>query len=96
MTKTMKLHLYIANISDYLEGKFDYAFTVYAEKNDWNDRPYVGEIDIDTSKIDINELTQKAVESIEREEEEQRAEFQIKMDMLATKKANLLSIEHKK
>jgi hypothetical protein len=92
----MKLHLYILNIADYLEGKFDYAFTVYAEKSEWNDRPYLGEIEIDTSKIDINELTQKAVESIEREEEEQRAEFQIKMDMLATKKANLLSIEHKK
>ena len=90
----MKLYLYISDTADFVEGKFDYAFSVYAEKYDWLKRPYVGEFEMDISKIDVNELTQKVIADIEEEENKQRAEDQIKMDMLATKKANLLAITH--
>ena len=90
----MKLHLYISDTADFVEGKFDYAFSVYAEKYDWLKRPYVGSFEMDISKVDVGELTQKVIADIEAEEDKQRAEYQIKMDMLATKKANLLSITH--
>jgi len=90
----MKLYLYIANEEDYLNGCYDYAFTLYAKKHDWNERIFVQDVEVNIANIDRTEITQKVVDTISKEEEKTRAEFEIKMGMLEEKKQNLLSITH--
>ena len=90
----MKMHAYISNIEDYLAGSYDYAFTLYVEKDDWNKRPYIGVVDVDISKVNNYSLTQSAINIVAEEEEKTRAEFEVKMGLLNEKKQKFLSITH--
>ena len=94
-----KLHLYISEYDDYLEGQYNWAFTVFADK-ETGDRCrkndpyiYVGEFEMDVS-AHSDEATKAALDALNKAEQTERAEHTVKMNMLSVKRANLLAITH--
>ncbi len=94
-----KQYLYITAPESFAAGHYGGCFTLAADE-DMSDSEYcsnwinVGEIEFD---FDINNktLVDKQVKNIEMAEQKERAEHQVKMNVLAEKKQKLLSIEHK-
>ena len=94
----MKLYLYIADHEDFLAGEYNWAFRVRTDREKTEkfspEFIYVTEIEI-ANDIDITDVTQAAVTAIDNEITETRARLQGKVNELETRKANLLSLEHK-
>jgi len=89
----MKLHLYITDLVRFAEGKIDFCAESDRHMDDtWL---HVAEIDVNLD-IDNEAITQGAIQAITKEEENQRAEHNVKMNLLAEKKQSLLAIEHKR
>ncbi len=94
-----KQYLYITAPDSFAAGHYGGCFTLSGNE-DMTDSEYcsdwinVGEIEFEVD-IDNKTLVDKQVKNIEMAEQEERARHQVKMDILANKKKNLLSIEHK-
>ena len=92
----MKLFLYIRDAEAYHQGKYSYCFSVETDREfidrvmtDWI---FACEIDADMSKIDDADITQAAMTKLDEEITKVRAESQVKLDALETRKQNLLAI----
>ncbi|RLA39793.1 MAG: hypothetical protein DRR06_18525 [Gammaproteobacteria bacterium] len=92
----MKLLIYIREHEYYLNGDYDFAFTVFHDPEiaDRLDKGYifVGEVEVD--EPDITDITQAAVTAIDEEITGTRARLQHSIDGLEARKANLLAITH--
>ncbi len=94
-----KQYLYITFPESFANGNYGACFTI-SDCEDMSNSEYcsdwinVGEIEFEVD-IDNKTLVDKQVKAIEIAEQRERAEHQVKMDLLAEKKQNLLSIEHK-
>ena len=90
----MKIHIYITNAAEFLQGNYRWCFGI-SDADDINVDGWflAGEVEVE---LDVNNetITQFAVNAIDKAEQEEIAEHQVKMDMLKEKKANLLSITH--
>lgn len=96
----MKIHVFIDNIDYFLEGDYRYAFSAssaedYGKNYSQPDSPYVGSAEFDMSHIDLEGMSENALEVIREEEIRVRAEFQKRMDLLEEKRQKLLAITHK-
>ena len=96
----MKLYLYINNPENFYKQDFGNCFRVEDDPEliadvfpDWI---LHSEIDVDPASVDAADIAQAAVTGLEKEIEKTRAEMQVKIDGLETRKANLLSLEHQK
>ncbi len=90
----MKLYLYITNADAFLNG--DSSFHAAPEDHHADNIPgwfLAGSIDVELD-VDNKKITQSALDSIDKAEQKEIAEHEIKMGMLKEKKANLLSITH--
>lgn len=91
----VKQYVLINHLDRFLAGDMN-CFTISDTTNmDGYDGRYFlcGEVEFDVD-VDTKMLTQKAVEVIERELQEEMAQHQVRVDLLTTKKANLLAITH--
>lgn len=91
----VKQYVLINRLDKFLAGNMD-CFTLHdnTDMDGYDGRYFLcGEVEFDVD-VDTKMLTQKAVEVIERELQEEMAQHQVRVDLLATKKANLLSITH--
>lgn len=94
----MKQYLYIINASNFLDNP-DLATYALSSHSDMADSEYcpnwilAGEVEFEIN-IGHKTVIQKAVECIEKAEQKETAEHEVKMGMLKEKKANLLSITH--
>jgi len=90
----MKLYIYIIDADAFLRG--DYGWSLKA-----SDRPDIkatgyflaGDVEVNLNVVNQT-VTQFALDTIDKAEQQEIAEHQVKMDMLKEKKANLLSITH--
>ncbi|MCP4489806.1 MAG: hypothetical protein GY820_21185 [Gammaproteobacteria bacterium] len=92
-----KLHLYIRDAESFVNGNFDFAFTVYADL-EVVDRlgvsyPYICEFEVDIPEV--KDITQIAVAGLDREIQKVRAKSEAEVQHIESRKANLLSLEHK-
>ena len=95
----MQLFLYIRDPEAFHQGRFSYCFSVETDRDfiervmtDWI---FACEIDADIN-VDDADITQAAMTAIDEEITKVRAESQVRLDALETRKANLLSLEHQK
>jgi len=88
----MILYLYITRPDDYLRGEIRY----HASDEELSIEGWflAGTVDFDTTNVDFGELTETAVDCIDKAEQKEIAEHEVKMGMLKEKKQNLLSITH--
>ncbi len=92
----MKAFIYIRDNEAYLRGDFDFAFDVFADKElPERIRPeYIFVQEIDIEPVEILDVTQAAVTSLDEEITNTRAEFQNRISKLEERKQNLLAITH--
>ena len=95
----MKLYLFISNAENFYKKDFGNCFRVEDDPEliadvfpDWI---LNSEIEVDVESIASADIAQAAVTNLENEITKTRAEMQNKIDKLETRKANLLSLEHK-
>ncbi len=95
----MKLNIYITDPEDFLAGKLGHSLrlTDRHHEDDYcgylKDYIYAGSVDVDIN-VDSKEIRQKAVNAIDKEIQETRAQLQHKVDDLEIRKQNLLALEH--
>ena len=92
----VKQYVYIKDADAFIHGYHQNCFCIFSDTSmDGYEEKYflAGEVEFEIN-VDDKTIRQSAVNSIEAAEEKERAEHQVKMDMLATKKANLLSLTH--
>jgi len=94
----MQLFLYIRDPEAYHQGKYSYCFSVETDRafidrvmTDWI---FACEFEADIN-VDDADIAQAAITAIDNEITETRARLQGKVNELETRKANLLSLEHK-
>ena len=92
----MNLALFIRDPEAYLAGNFHCCFTVVEDRERWEalcpEWVFCNEIQADD--VDIADVTQAAVTELDEEITKVRAESQVRLDALETRKANLLAITH--
>ena len=93
-----KLYIYITEPEAFLAGDLGFSLRLTehsADEHDYlNQYIFLGEIEVDID-VDNQTLVQAATAQIDREIKEVQGELQHKLDALETRKANLLSLEHK-
>jgi len=93
----VKQYVYITDADQFIRGEIKNCFALDT------DGSYEGRIDgwFLAGEVELNintdekKIRQSAVEFVEKAEETERAEHEVKMNMLAEKKQSLLAIEHK-
>ena len=88
----MKLYLYITDVDDYLEG--NYHFHAIPGETGIDGWFLAGIVNIDLSAVEDDKIRDYALGVIDKEEEETRGEFEVKMGLLKEKKQRFLSITH--
>ena len=96
----IKQHVMIAHPDDFLRGSYRSCFTLmdgtladrFTDKVDYK---YIdcGEIDLDIN-VSGETVTAHVLEALDAEIEKERAEHSLKMDMLKTRKNELLALTH--
>jgi len=93
----MQLFLYIRDPEAYHQGKYSYCFSVETDREfidrvmtDWI---FACEIDADIN-VDNADIAQAAMTALDEEITKVRAESQVRLDALETRKQNLLAITH--
>ena len=93
----MKLYLYIRDPEAYHQGKYSYCFSVETDRafidrvmTDWI---FACEFEADIN-VDDADITQAAMTALDEEITKVRAESQVRLDALETRKQNLLAITH--
>ena len=93
----MKLYLYIIDPEAYHQGKYGYCFSVETDRafidrvmTDWI---FACEFEADIN-VDDADITQAAMTALDEEITKVRAESQVRLDALETRKHNLLAITH--
>ena len=90
----VKQYVYITDADKFLSGDYNFCFSVSNDDSYGYDSWILcGEVDIEVT-VDNDAVMKSAIDAIDEQEEKTRAEFEMKMTMLKTKKANLLSITH--
>ena len=94
-----KLYIYITKAEEFLAGNLSFSLRLTdhtTEEHDYlKEYIFLGEVEVDID-VDNQTLMQAATAQIDREAEEALGIFQHAMDILETRKANLLSLEHQK
>ncbi len=92
----IKQFVYITDIDSFLAGNYGNSFSLYdsGSMSDYDGWHLVGDIVIDVN-VNLETLTAEAVECIEKAEQKELAEHEVKMGLLDEKKQKLLCIEHK-
>ena len=89
-----KLHVYIRNTADFLQGRYGFCFAVSDDETLEGDGWILaGDAEINIT-ADVSEVTKQAVAAVEEAEQKERAGHELKMNMLATEKSNLLTLTH--
>ena len=91
----MKYKVCTAKPEGFIEGWSTTFITIAADLEPSEGRVVLGEVDFDPSAVDITEVRQAAVKSIDAEMEKQRTNFTAGMERLQNRKESLLAIEHK-
>lgn len=90
----MKAHIYITQIDDFLAGRFQDCFNVFACDVDIEGWVKLHEVEIDLTKADVPGMTATALDIIDKEIESTKAESIAKVQMLETKRQEFLSLTH--
>ena len=96
----MKMYIFISNPEYLLTPALRFlAFTCspdedFGQNRDRPDYRLIAECEVDESKFDIDSITDDAIAIITLAEQKERAEHQVKMDMLDEKKRSFLAITH--
>ena len=92
----MKLYIYICNPESFLQADYGLSLNISSYKPDYAEDVfenwiYAGEVDVE---IDINEkeIRQCATKALDKQLQRVRAESQIRVDRLETRKANLIAL----
>jgi hypothetical protein len=90
----IKQHLVIKNLMEFQKGNYHTCFALFGTEttgvDEWLD---VGEIELDIS-VDMDDVRNTCLATIERQEEEVKAELGAKLTLLERAKNELLSLGH--
>ena len=93
----MKLKIFINNPEYFLAGEYFVALHACAQNEHYmyEDKQVIAEVEIDIDAIDTTQTRAAAVQILENEMEQKRADFTAGMEGLQARKESLLAIEHK-
>ena len=89
----IKQHLHIHKPHCFLQGNFDACFVLFGHESPVQEWTYCGEIEINV-EIDSGQLIKTVTEAIDKEIEETRADFTERMNILETRKQELLALSY--
>jgi hypothetical protein len=89
----IKQHVVITDPDQFLRGDFQTCFTLYSTPTQIGNWIDCGEVELDIN-VDHDQVTAKVLEVLDAEIDKERAEHELKMNMLITRKNELLAITH--
>ena len=89
----IKQHVVIAYPDRFLAGEYGLCFTLRGQKMTEDGWIYAGEIELDLD-VDHADVTATVIKTLDVEIKKERAEHSLKMDMLQTRKDELLALTH--
>lgn len=91
----MKYYAFTANPAGYIEGWAKTLLLISNKGHASEDWKFIQEVEFDEDAVDTNEIRASAVQSLDNEMEQKRADFTAGMEGLQARKESLLAIEHK-
>ena len=93
----MKLKIFIGNPEYFLAGDNYCSLHVCSENQNfmYEDKQVIAEVEVDMDAIDTTQIRASAVQILDNEMEQKRADFTAGMEGLQARKESLLAIEHK-
>ena len=89
----IKQHVVIVHPDWFLAGEYAMCFTLRGERLNEDKWIYAGEVELDLD-VDHADVTATVIKALDAEIEKERAEHSLKMDMLKTRKNELLALTH--
>jgi hypothetical protein len=89
----IKQYIHITDPAEFLRGDYHSCFTLFDLPNQHSKWLDGGPIELDIN-IDHDKATATVIDALDKEIESERAEHSLKMDMLQTRKDELLALTH--
>ena len=90
----MKLKIFIRDNEYFLRGEYFVGVSVCGESEAYmsDDHQIIAEVEIDLDAIDRGEITKKAIEKLDKEEQEFRARTESALSEIENRKGKLLAL----
>ena len=89
----LKMHAVLTDPNLFLRGHYDFAFGLFETEQSVDDWTNCGEVEFDVD-VDRGEVIAKVVNAINIQIDEERAQFTARMDVLESRKNELLALTH--